>query len=1472
MQLNSDPLSLAPPPPPPLLRSLSMLGLQTQGTGTMPAAAEEEEEGEPAVPSNRCMACEETFPTLAALLVHQTSHAYSGLLGALLRVSCPQCGASFASQELLEDHQCAAAVFICSCGLGFLRFGLMREHMRLHGDSPPLEYTGRGGGEEEGSEEEEEEEEGRTGKGAKNTSNIEEERERSTLPLPSATISSDLRSERMLQHSLQSSSANAAATPSPCPLPASSSLAPAWHRKEERESGVKREEEVTSCSSSHSLPPAPPPHAGPTDPPPVTSRLVLLDFLCEPSSCPPAQSPRDIPSPAPYPQLPQPSGSQHRAARSQTLHPTQLLQQRGLPQGLWTQLRGPVVAPHHPKSALAVMEEELEEWEMEKTGLAPANTRPSLAKPVPNATTPTSPLLHLLPPIIPTLLRPLSPPLLLAPTPLPHSPAPILAAPLQPLPAAPVSLSRHFNPVVQLETRLRFPGGGEKRHKCGFCHRTFRTLDRAIEHHHAEHLGHRVQGCSLCGHLLLTQKSLPYIYPHRHVCPTLSGKALPRYSCGTVLQARKKKPKPKQQQQEQEEEEQGGTCVWYRCKDCTMFFGRQEDLDRHLATHAVRKKFECRWCQRSYTRLYTLRQHRCPGPPFLARVPSPEATWVQAGVGMHGAEQEVIGQEEEEEVRGGGWIEEEQEEEESEQEEEQEVRGRGWVDERGEGRGEVEEREAGWGSQALTEGVKRLLEEEERKRKVSCSTVGTSTETLGWSLKTEPDGEVPVSPATGKPGAGGLGALGSLDLGSPHFYRSLLGPGAPRSHRPRPPRARRSCGSAVSADERWVWSLPSGSPTSFRPFKPPPVPAAPASAPVPVLPPDPEPPQLPLLPLWGSLGPYPAAQRLAEIVALSSVQESKEGRQVVEEEVCVNVVEVDKEEVGEGQWDGALASQLSLCTDLNTLATSLSLVPGLLPPTPTPTPSLLGRRRAGEKRFVCGACGAGYTRRHRLYLHHQKCRVGGAQGRPHENHKQSQGAKQRFVCAQCGVGYTRRHRLSIHQQKCRAPPLKAGLGAANQKGKSQGYNEGATARNVKESQPLPPAQKGRPLGPRPVLPQPSSWSLSLQQSSQRKNFVCSRCGADYTRRTRLWAHQKKCRLGMGGGGERVATDGGGNGQLQGTMSSMMSSNSDSKNNSDNRSSAGRKRFVCGLCGTSYSRRYSLYLHQIKCRPWERRRRRAERKGDRAESGAEGRVGDRAKGLAGSGSKVGVGVKAKPGAGAGWGTKIGAGKWRQQVPAYKKLTIKQQEEEEVEDEEVVVVLEEEEEEEEEHKPSTLPTFSPPTPTSSLAPPTRVTCECGKVFTCPQRLLQHLKTHVQELFPCLYCSLSFHSSSLYHAHLASHQDARCLDCGRHFAKLPALRRHRRQGPCAAAVPTSNNNSSSSSSHRGKKDAKRAVPRSHRCPSCSVEFSTSYNLNRHRQRGACQAPPRPIRCPVCRQGFEGVANLQRHLACHSRPGALI
>ncbi|KAF7708149.1 zinc finger protein 62 isoform X2 [Silurus meridionalis] len=57
--------------------------------------------------SYSCVACSATFHGLASLLVHQASHAneVSSPLGATSPV-CSQCGGLFASEELLEKHQC----------------------------------------------------------------------------------------------------------------------------------------------------------------------------------------------------------------------------------------------------------------------------------------------------------------------------------------------------------------------------------------------------------------------------------------------------------------------------------------------------------------------------------------------------------------------------------------------------------------------------------------------------------------------------------------------------------------------------------------------------------------------------------------------------------------------------------------------------------------------------------------------------------------------------------------------------------------------------------------------------------------------------------------------------------------------------------------------------------------------------------------------------------------------------------------------------------------------------------------------------------------------------------------------------------------------------------------------------------------------------------------------------------------------
>lgn len=106
-----------------------MLGLQeTRSAGT------------PSTKTYNCVACSATFSGLASLLVHQASHAseiYDNKVSAL--PTCCHCGGLFASQELLDKHQCmvlpppaAPDFYKCDCGEVFEELCALQEHKKKH--------------------------------------------------------------------------------------------------------------------------------------------------------------------------------------------------------------------------------------------------------------------------------------------------------------------------------------------------------------------------------------------------------------------------------------------------------------------------------------------------------------------------------------------------------------------------------------------------------------------------------------------------------------------------------------------------------------------------------------------------------------------------------------------------------------------------------------------------------------------------------------------------------------------------------------------------------------------------------------------------------------------------------------------------------------------------------------------------------------------------------------------------------------------------------------------------------------------------------------------------------------------------------------------------------------------------------------------------------------------------------------------
>ncbi|KAL2084329.1 hypothetical protein ACEWY4_019847 [Coilia grayii] len=132
-------------------------------------------------------------------------------------------------------------------------------------------------------------------------------------------------------------------------------------------------------------------------------------------------------------------------------------------------------------------------------------------------------------------------------------------------------MTRRYCPVVLLETRQKFVGSDkdfEGNYQCGQCKRLFSDIDKLVLHH-ALHRKERLKCCHRCKQFTINKSGL-----EDHICPRASA-ALAR---GHISNGKALASSPKQ-------------------------FLKVAKINR----------FNCPLCNNSYTRLYSLKKHKCPG-------------------------------------------------------------------------------------------------------------------------------------------------------------------------------------------------------------------------------------------------------------------------------------------------------------------------------------------------------------------------------------------------------------------------------------------------------------------------------------------------------------------------------------------------------------------------------------------------------------------------------------------------------------------------------------------------------------------------------------------------------------------------------------------------------------------------------------------------------------------------------------------
>ncbi|KAJ8289790.1 hypothetical protein GJAV_G00005370 [Gymnothorax javanicus] len=153
-----------------------------------------------------------------------------------------------------------------------------------------------------------------------------------------------------------------------------------------------------------------------------------------------------------------------------------------------------------------------------------------------------------------------------------------------------VSLNRTFLPIVALVTRQKLLGSGrngmEGRHQCGRCWKIFQDVDSLILHH-AMHRKERISGCHQCRHLLIGKLAVP----EGHICPPTSMLSPGEiFSVGILLSS-----------------PSSSNAHPYRSVNMVA-----NPLQRSTPIPSAKNNFHCLLCNQSYTRLYGLKQHKCP--------------------------------------------------------------------------------------------------------------------------------------------------------------------------------------------------------------------------------------------------------------------------------------------------------------------------------------------------------------------------------------------------------------------------------------------------------------------------------------------------------------------------------------------------------------------------------------------------------------------------------------------------------------------------------------------------------------------------------------------------------------------------------------------------------------------------------------------------------------------------------------------
>ncbi|CUM64412.1 uncharacterized protein PRCAT00002015001 [Priceomyces carsonii] len=118
-------------------------------------------------------------------------------------------------------------------------------------------------------------------------------------------------------------------------------------------------------------------------------------------------------------------------------------------------------------------------------------------------------------------------------------------------------------------------------------------------------------------------------------------------------------------------------------------------------------------------------------------------------------------------------------------------------------------------------------------------------------------------------------------------------------------------------------------------------------------------------------------------------------------------------------------------------------------------------------------------------------------------------------------------------------------------------------------------------------------------------------------------------------------------------------------------------------------------------------------------------------------------------------------------------------------------------------------------------------CGKKFTRRYNVRSHIQTHLSDRpFACSYCPKKFVRQHDLNRHVKGHLDARYCKCpcGKEFARLDAMKKHRERNICIGGIASNTNNYVTKPQKKGKHETLDSI----KCEKLNEELSFPEKLN--------------------------------------------